>query len=132
MAEVGDRNTRYFHVAATLKSRKKKIAFLVCNDGRCITDPKGISDEVLNHFMGIFKAQGWTDLPDPKAVDDYHSNFNILNAIQCQLTEEQLMQLRSTIQPLVKHLIGNGLSTFLSWDNWHPSGPLHVLSPGFG
>lgn len=91
MAEVGDRNTRYFHVAATLKSRKKKIAFLVCNDGRCITDPKGISDEVLNHFMGIFKAQGWTDLPHPKAVDDYPSNFNILNAIQCQLTEEQLM-----------------------------------------
>lgn len=39
-------------------------------------------------------------------------------------TWRKLLQLRPLIQPFIKYKIGDGNSTSLWYDNWHPSGPL--------
>lgn len=36
----------------------------------------------------------------------------------------KLLRLREWVWPLIKHVIANGTSTFLRYDNWHPMGPI--------
>ncbi|KAI8559863.1 hypothetical protein RHMOL_Rhmol04G0208500 [Rhododendron molle] len=40
-------------------------------------------------------------------------------------TIRKVFQLREVCQPLIRYQIGNGASTFLWLDNWHPLGPLY-------
>ncbi|KAG5545465.1 hypothetical protein RHGRI_017828 [Rhododendron griersonianum] len=45
----------------------------------------------------------------------------------CSWTIRKLLKLRDLRHLFVKHIIGNGQSTFLWLDNWHPRGPLYKL-----
>ncbi|KAK9282856.1 hypothetical protein L1049_011080 [Liquidambar formosana] len=47
----------------------------------------------------------------------------------CSWTWRQLLKIRDKTRPFIKHIIGNGESTFLWHDHWHPLGPLF---PRFG
>ncbi|KAI8563134.1 hypothetical protein RHMOL_Rhmol03G0089200 [Rhododendron molle] len=47
--------------------------------------------------------------------------------IDCSWKIRKLLKLRDLGQLFVKHTIGNGKSTFLWLDNWHPKGPLYKL-----
>lgn len=42
----------------------------------------------------------------------------------CSWIWRKLLNLRPIVQPYIKHHIGNGHSTSLWYDNWHPLGPL--------
>lgn len=40
-------------------------------------------------------------------------------------TIRKLLNLRDTVRPCIKYIVGDGLSTFLWVDNWHTLGPLY-------
>ncbi|KAK3193377.1 hypothetical protein Dsin_024687 [Dipteronia sinensis] len=42
----------------------------------------------------------------------------------CYWNWRKLLHLRPLVHPLIRHFIGNGSSTFLWFDNWHPDGSL--------
>lgn len=42
-------------------------------------------------------------------------------------TLRKIFKLRPLAQSIIKSVIGNGESTFLWPDNWHPLGPLHLV-----
>ncbi|KAF7124827.1 hypothetical protein RHSIM_Rhsim12G0188500 [Rhododendron simsii] len=42
-------------------------------------------------------------------------------------TIRKLFKLRDKVQPLIKHVIGDGDSTFLWLDHWHTVGPLYKV-----
>ena len=46
----------------------------------------------------------------------------------CSWTWRKLLRLRSSAQKGIKHVIGNGASTYLWLDDWHPLGPLIRLT----
>lgn len=52
----GDKNTKFFHMAASLRSRKKKIMFLKLEDGTFTSDPLQIQQAFLNHFKNIYQT----------------------------------------------------------------------------
>ncbi|KAK3218471.1 hypothetical protein Dsin_012441 [Dipteronia sinensis] len=41
----------------------------------------------------------------------------------CSWNWRKLLHLRPLVRPLIQHFIGNGSSTSLWFDNWHPDGP---------
>lgn len=45
--QVGDRNTRYFHRMATIRSRKNRVVALRNEKGELVTDPICIEDMFL-------------------------------------------------------------------------------------
>ncbi|KAK3189457.1 hypothetical protein Dsin_029018 [Dipteronia sinensis] len=42
----------------------------------------------------------------------------------CSWNWRKLLHLRPLVRPLIQYFIGNGSSTTLWFDNWHPDGPL--------
>lgn len=54
----GDRNTKFFHLVAKGRQRKKNLDSLMV-DGRMITEPKDIQQAVVNHFSAQFDDEDW-------------------------------------------------------------------------
>ncbi|KAK0574237.1 hypothetical protein LWI29_020168 [Acer saccharum] len=44
----------------------------------------------------------------------------------CSWNWRKLLHLRPIVRPLIQYFIGNGSSTSLWFDNWHPDGPLRL------
>lgn len=53
----GDSNTKFFHISATNKIRKNKIAFFKDSEGNWIDDPPKIMDHTYSYFQ-----QGFTTI----------------------------------------------------------------------
>lgn len=50
----GDKNTKYFHILASIRKRKNSLNSVFSN-GKLIIDPAGIHKEAVSYFKGIFK-----------------------------------------------------------------------------
>lgn len=90
--KLGDRNTRFFHVAvATMKASRQRIGYLRREDGTTIADQLEIQHAFLNHFHKIFKPLEVGDLNS----NAYPSNFQLLSAITCKIIDDQRTKLDS-------------------------------------
>ncbi|XP_043720986.1 uncharacterized protein LOC122668491 [Telopea speciosissima] len=71
----GDRNTKLFHVTATVKRRIATVSTIRMGNGVWTSEPKEVKAEAVRHFSNIFASQGSTvdeDLLDciPRLVND--------------------------------------------------------------
>ncbi|KAK9275845.1 hypothetical protein L1049_023118 [Liquidambar formosana] len=84
----------------------------------------------MKHIWKIFMQAGslwvaWVNIYLIKG----RSFWSLSIPSDCSWTWRKILQIRSKVRPLFKHVIGNGEVTFLWHDNWHPLGP---LLPRFG
>ncbi|KAI8570743.1 hypothetical protein RHMOL_Rhmol01G0060200 [Rhododendron molle] len=54
-----------------------------------------------------------------------HSLWRVKVPNDASWTIRKLLNLRDTIRPWIKYIVGDGLSTYLWADNWHTLGPLY-------
>lgn len=52
----GDKNTRFFHVAAKIHHRRNRVVYLQTKDGLEFQDHQQISNHYLNYFKKVFQA----------------------------------------------------------------------------
>lgn len=93
---MGDRNTKYFHKMADIRSRRNHVVALKDESGNLVTDPSAIEDMFLAHFHWLFKcdqgqerdASGGFEFPlESEQPDGGMPNF--LNSIKVRLTNQQ-------------------------------------------
>lgn len=54
---LGNRNSKFFHKAATAKMRRNRIVCLKGSDGQLVHDPAAIEQLFLSHFMALFECE---------------------------------------------------------------------------
>jgi len=79
----GDRNTRYFHLVATMR-RKRKLIEKLTVDGQTITEPSELKKAVISYFKNLYTKQE-------------SSTFDIGSLGLAKLTTEQQQRLEAPV-----------------------------------
>uniref|UniRef100_A0A803QPN5 Reverse transcriptase domain-containing protein n=1 Tax=Cannabis sativa TaxID=3483 RepID=A0A803QPN5_CANSA len=83
---LGDKNTRYFHLIASMRLQTNKIHSLQCSDGSTANDTPSILSTIEHYFTQLFQSQ----LPEDDIID------SILSGINERLTEDEVELLQAT------------------------------------
>lgn len=82
----GDRNTRYFHKLAKIKSTTKTVSSLRIGD-RIFTCQLEISDHIVQHFSNLYSSNTYflydisiAEEVIPRLVDDTMNNFTYFDS----------------------------------------------------
>lgn len=111
----GDKNTKFFHMAASLRSRKKKIMFLKLEDGTFTSDPLQIQQAFLNHFKNIYQT---SDAPaSGRCVLAKHSlqSIPLYQLLVFKAPTYFIRQIRSVASNFIWK---NSLGTGFIWKSW--------------
>jgi hypothetical protein len=98
----GDLNTRFFHMSATSRQRKKKIVTLVNEDNIAVTSQSELCAVALNYFDHLFKASSTSHDPilsliTPKVTDE--DNIILVQPITKEELKEALFQMHPDKSP---------------------------------
>lgn len=75
--KLGDRNTRFFHVSASARTRRNMILVLH-QDGVTVTDPSQIQQAFLNHLRSSLGSTGQVKKVDLKALYPFEEDLSHL------------------------------------------------------
>ncbi|KAF7134864.1 hypothetical protein RHSIM_Rhsim08G0012400 [Rhododendron simsii] len=98
--EVGDRNTKFFHRSATIRSRRNKIVALIDTAGSIVTNSDRIEEMFLEHFLELFKCKGSSEgigcgssVQQLRGGSEVGVDPDLLKMVKSRLTEEQCQEL---------------------------------------
>ena len=85
--KFGDKNTRFFHLAATIRQKRNQILSLEV-DGKMLSNPVDMKIDVFNFFHKLYSHH---DRPRPS---HYHLEFQMLQlsssaALECPFSAEE-------------------------------------------
>ncbi|KAL4271167.1 hypothetical protein GQ457_13G010790 [Hibiscus cannabinus] len=96
--EIEDRNTRYFHLCASLRRNQNEISFLK-EGNRVCSEPDEIKATVKNHFYSAFNCCGAIE------IESMNLPFQRLNYAQIQQLESSFSE--SEIWEVINNFDGN-------------------------
>lgn len=97
---LGNKNTNFFHKAATVRMRRNRIVCLKGSDGHFVHDPEAIEQLFLSHFKALFqcdpKANRGGDLNEgPVSSDAAPACFQPLSVLGVHLSSDQVRDLEA-------------------------------------
>lgn len=95
----GDANTKFFHICASNRTRKNRIAYFRDDLGNQINDPNKILDHTLNYFVNAFKTDhvttNWSLIKNnPKA----HNKIDLF-ILDVHLSKEEIYKVVFSFNP---------------------------------
>ncbi|KAL1095180.1 hypothetical protein V6Z11_D06G138700 [Gossypium hirsutum] len=102
----GNRNTRFFHVSATRRSKKNRIDRIVDDNGNWVTDIHDVSKVVGDYFSKLFKSTASPNDMNAKLANHF--------------TDEEILNVINHIPRKASRI--DGLSNIFFKENWEVVG----------